>query len=344
MGDDFDQLLERLPKWADWLFSTPWPVPAVLAALLTAFLVWLSWPRAQGAPAIPDGGNIGQHPAPEPLPVLGPGESERPALKLADARSRELAGIVAAMKERAQQRPFKFPLDDVDPFVAQYEDLKNSTHPIWADRDINQLRRDFLHSCHLIGTETEIQMTGAEARELRQDLVRHAENLAAALLGRPYQTDSNEHSTFAPALNVSGVLVQVSELRSHQRLHITFTVFNGNAHDVFLTSIYGHVQFNTEDGRGTKLYSPTLTNVRSNKIPAHDTVRFTAQVQVPKKLAEVVPDWPEDTSFALEFTELDIHIRSGERPPHEARLPLWDAAVVRRQGDQFTTARRHYIR
>lgn len=50
VGDDFDQLLERLPKWADWLFSTPWWVPGSLALCLTIFLVWLSWPSGR-APA-----------------------------------------------------------------------------------------------------------------------------------------------------------------------------------------------------------------------------------------------------------------------------------------------------
>jgi hypothetical protein len=45
--DDYNQLVERLPKWAEWLFSTPWQVPAALAAMLTFFLIWLSWPSRQ---------------------------------------------------------------------------------------------------------------------------------------------------------------------------------------------------------------------------------------------------------------------------------------------------------
>ena len=46
VGDDFNQLVERLPKWAEWLFSTPWWVPTILATVLTCFLIWLSWPRS----------------------------------------------------------------------------------------------------------------------------------------------------------------------------------------------------------------------------------------------------------------------------------------------------------
>lgn len=43
--EDFLSLVSRLPRWAEWLFSTsPW-VPAFLATALTGFLVWLSWPH-----------------------------------------------------------------------------------------------------------------------------------------------------------------------------------------------------------------------------------------------------------------------------------------------------------
>src|SRR3954452_19639976 len=50
---DYDQALQRLPQWAGWLFSTPWWVPAILASVLTCFLIWLSWPRTQAVmPAI----------------------------------------------------------------------------------------------------------------------------------------------------------------------------------------------------------------------------------------------------------------------------------------------------
>ncbi len=42
--DDYNQFIERLPAILNWLFSTPWWVPASLATILTAFLIWLSWP------------------------------------------------------------------------------------------------------------------------------------------------------------------------------------------------------------------------------------------------------------------------------------------------------------
>lgn len=269
------------------------------------------------------------------------GDLRQPSL--IDEQSRDLAGSVAAMKERALSLPFKFPLRDEDPFVALYETLKNSAHPIWTDQGINQLRREFMHSCHLIGAETEVPMTGPERRELREDMVKYADNLAAALLGEPYQVADDERSNFALALNVTGVLVQISELRSHRRLHITFTVFNGNTRDILLASIQGHALFKTEDGKGCKLYSPSFSNIRSNRIAAHSSAQITTEHDVPKKLAEQLVDWPEGPPFILEFTELDIRVQiAGEA--YDARLPLWDAASVKRRGDQFPTAKVQYIR
>src|SRR5262245_56707762 len=44
-GDDARQLLnEKLPAWAEWLFSTPSWVPAFCAIALTFWLMWLSRP------------------------------------------------------------------------------------------------------------------------------------------------------------------------------------------------------------------------------------------------------------------------------------------------------------
>lgn len=46
VGEDWDLLVtEKVPTALGWLFSTPWYVPAGCAIALTAFLIWLSWPR-----------------------------------------------------------------------------------------------------------------------------------------------------------------------------------------------------------------------------------------------------------------------------------------------------------
>jgi hypothetical protein len=52
VDDDAKQFLnEKLPTWADWLFSTPSWVPAVCALVLTLWLIWLSRPHAASQPA-----------------------------------------------------------------------------------------------------------------------------------------------------------------------------------------------------------------------------------------------------------------------------------------------------
>jgi hypothetical protein len=46
LPDDWRQLMtEKLPLALHWLFSTPGWVPGFLAALLTGWLIWVSWPR-----------------------------------------------------------------------------------------------------------------------------------------------------------------------------------------------------------------------------------------------------------------------------------------------------------
>lgn len=61
VGEDFNLLLaEKLPKLADWLFSTPWWVPSLLASALTVFVMWLSWPThaALAKPIVSRGGDL----------------------------------------------------------------------------------------------------------------------------------------------------------------------------------------------------------------------------------------------------------------------------------------------
>jgi hypothetical protein len=72
--DDFSLLVERLPRGVEWLFTTPWYVPAGLATALTAFLMWLAWPRAQFATTAPLGNpDLADTPA-----VSAPSEAQPP--------------------------------------------------------------------------------------------------------------------------------------------------------------------------------------------------------------------------------------------------------------------------
>ena len=55
-------MAEKLPAWAAWLFSTPWWVPAILAVALTAWMMWITFPRKSLAGAVTgDAGLIEAH-------------------------------------------------------------------------------------------------------------------------------------------------------------------------------------------------------------------------------------------------------------------------------------------
>ena len=72
--DDFNLAVDRLPAILQWLFATPWPVPAALATVLTAFLIWLSLPRSNmAAETLPF-----PLPAPEPAPDPAPDPAPEP--------------------------------------------------------------------------------------------------------------------------------------------------------------------------------------------------------------------------------------------------------------------------
>jgi hypothetical protein len=63
-----------------------------------------------------------------------------------------LAGIVNTLMDRALQHGFRIAaLRPSDPFSQLYEDVKNSIDPVWIDDEINQLRRDFLQYCAIVG-------------------------------------------------------------------------------------------------------------------------------------------------------------------------------------------------
>jgi hypothetical protein len=74
--DDYNQMIERLPKFAAWLFSTSWWVPAGLASALSLFLIWLSWPSPTSVREAPQSP---YPPQPQPLPPMG--KSQAPYLK-----------------------------------------------------------------------------------------------------------------------------------------------------------------------------------------------------------------------------------------------------------------------
>lgn len=102
---------------------------------------------------------------------------------LVDDKSRELSGLTNALLERAGSYSFRLPLAPNDPFIKQYNELKNSVHPIWTDRPTNQLRRDFLQYCGIVGRPVE------NTRDHQADMAelhRIGRKLIAALKGEEF--------------------------------------------------------------------------------------------------------------------------------------------------------------
>jgi hypothetical protein len=98
-----------------------------------------------------------------------------------------LAGLVNAIMERALRRDFKLPVPPHDPFVKQYDELRNSSHPAWIDREMNQLRRDFLQFCGIIGSDVS---DGREHESDRVELQEYGTKLIASLTGRATSGDT----------------------------------------------------------------------------------------------------------------------------------------------------------
>jgi hypothetical protein len=105
---------------------------------------------------------------------------------LVDSRTRDLAGIVHAILERAGSYNFKFPLPPADPYLQQHDELKFSTHPIWTNNQINQLRRDFMQYSYIIGARDEVGYTLAELQGYRERLRAFGNELIAALKGETF--------------------------------------------------------------------------------------------------------------------------------------------------------------
>jgi hypothetical protein len=109
---------------------------------------------------------------------------------LADDRSKELAGIVNAMRERALDYNLDLPLPAGDPFTSQYIEIRKSTHPIWTDPAIRQLRRDFLNRSDRVVSQ--LCDTVAEVKSLRAELNESADALISKLLGNEGHISPNK--------------------------------------------------------------------------------------------------------------------------------------------------------
>ncbi len=109
--------------------------------------------------------------------------TRKPRQSLVDDKSKELAGIINAMRESAGRYDFRFPLPNGDAFLQHHENLQSSAHPIWTDVRVDQIRREFLNRCHRLGAKEEVFLNAAEFSHLQQELQTSGRYLIAKLLG-----------------------------------------------------------------------------------------------------------------------------------------------------------------
>jgi hypothetical protein len=100
-----------------------------------------------------------------------------------DEDSVKLAGIVNALMERALRLGFSLPLPAGDLFLQRYRTLENSEHPIWTDKAINQIRRDFLHHAGMVGSSEKFGMNLLEWQDERQQATLFGRQLIEKLTG-----------------------------------------------------------------------------------------------------------------------------------------------------------------
>jgi hypothetical protein len=104
----------------------------------------------------------------------------------ADTRSIELAGIIKAMMEKALRHGFR----PDDSFREFYATIDASTHPVWVADDVNQLRRDFLNRCGILGSDV-TSCTLAEIRVLHKEAKEFGDTLIGRLTGAPKPSPLN---------------------------------------------------------------------------------------------------------------------------------------------------------
>jgi hypothetical protein len=145
--DDYNQFVDRLPAILQWLFSTPWWVPALLATALTIFLIWLAWPT---------------QPPPQPIQPV-PAKPQPDAAKLGNPWPPVTRKLTAGEVDRTAKC-----LHAVNDFLAT--DVENL---ILGGRQIANWRDDIRSRGHLEGPkhiQTRLEILRAEKNRVANEL------------------------------------------------------------------------------------------------------------------------------------------------------------------------------
>jgi hypothetical protein len=184
-----EKWIDGLPWWVKWAFSAGVGFVTICAAALTQLMLVAGLITGFAFIAVAAFGLLFHYyrkmdptVAVEVSKVASPTDVRIPKQIEFDAETLRLAGLVRAIAEVAGSPSFRLPVSENSAFIRNYRALEDSTHAVWVDADINQMRRDFLHACGAVGDSRrygEIK----ESLEWTFELVTARDNLLKALSG-----------------------------------------------------------------------------------------------------------------------------------------------------------------
>jgi hypothetical protein len=251
--------------WAVWVAS--------LVVFACVAIIYIAWTLRRS-------GSLQQNAARPTHIAEGDQSLETQQRGVIDQRSIDLAGVVHAVMERALQYGFKLPPAG-DPWVAQYESLKNSTHPIWTDPETNQLRRDLLQYCAIVSEGREAGYTAAETQDHRAQLRSFGRQLIAKLKGEAAP------ETFIPLMEAA--------TRAYEQLrHTPISIWAEASGDSGEDALTWYCRFLTSTERSEKLAPIALTGV-----------------QPPSRIQESIDVHPSEYDFVVENDTIVLQERNG---------------------------------
>jgi hypothetical protein len=155
---------------------------------------------------------------------------------------------------------------------------------------------------------------------------------------------ANNTSAFPRGLHISRIWIQYPHLEQRSVIHININGFNGTGEDIFLKMIEGAIRVTDENGKPIyNLGRPTFAGVRDNRIAAYGEFCVTLEQDVTKRFAsELMTANPLDRR--LVFENLNIVVQASTDPQRTARFPLWDAAMLVRDGGNIRADRVLFLR
>jgi hypothetical protein len=85
---------------------------------------------------------------------------------------------------------------------------------------------------------------------------------------------------------------------------------------------------------------PRFSEMRVNHISAYSEFSLILSQELPSRLSK----WEEGAKYIFDFQKLDILVQSSADQRKVARLPLWDATELERNGQKIIVGRIEHLR